>query len=516
MALSRFSRYIYIFGLCLFAAALPLSKSFLTISQIVLVLSWALNVNYKEKLKLFMENRILWWFPLLLILHFVFLINTEDVQYAWHDINIKLPLFVVPFVVATTIPPNKKELRSILGFFCAAVFAGAVIVIGKYIASEMGWIEEVLEHRLLSSFTSHIRFSLMMCFSIALLSFAFKEKMISGALCLLNATALIICMILLESITGLLTLGIIALPLLMLFIDGEYKKHLKKIIALFLFMAVVVGSYFYYEINDIFVVKSKQDAFANTPSGNPYYNDVNNPATENGYYLWRNVCEKEMEEAWDKKSEFEFASSDKKGQELKITLLRYLTSLGLKKDAQGMAQLSAEDIVNIENGEANAVNSNSNPVRKRIRELLREIAIYSNGEAVNNSSLTQRFIYWKTGLEIISENYLWGVGTGDVQNAFNAQYDKDQSTLTGDLRRHTHNQYLTFWISFGIAGFLFFLLLFFSLYHYTSVLEYPFLAKIFLVIVLLSMLSEDTLETQAGVSFFVFFFALFWVGKKSS
>ncbi len=516
MALSKFSRFLYVFGLCLFAAALPLSKAFLTIAQIALGISWLLNINYKEKLKLFVENRILWWFPLLLILHFVFLINTEDINYAARDINIKIPLFLVPFVVATTTKPNKKELRSILGFFCAAVFAGAAIVIGKYIASEMGWIEEVLEHRLLSSFTSHIRFSLMMCFSVVLLCFAFKEKMISGALCLLNAIVLLLCMVLLESITGLLTLGIIALPLLMLLLDWEHKKYFKKIVVGSLMIFVVAGAYFYYEINDIFVVKNNQNATPDTPSRNPYYNDINNPATENGYYLWRNVCEKEMQEAWDKKSEFSYDSLDKKGQELKITLLRYLTSLGLKKDAQGMAQLSAEDIVNIEKGEANAVNSNSNPVRKRIRELLREIDIYSHGEAVNNSSLTQRFVYWKTGVEIISENYLWGVGTGDVQNAFNVQYDKDKSTLTGDLRRHTHNQYLTFWISFGIAGFLFFLVMLFSLYRYTFQLEYPFLAKIFALIILLSMLSEDTLETQAGVSFFVFFFALFWAGKKSA
>lgn len=517
MALSNLSRYIYIFGLCLFAAALPLSKSFLTISQMVLGLSWVLNINYKEKLKLFLENRILWWFPALLLLHFIFLANTEDFKYAWHDINIKIPLFVIPFTIATTAKPTKKELIWILGVFCAAVLSGALIGIGKYYAAKAGWIEEVLEHRNLSPFTSHIRFSLMICFSIALFCFAYREKIISLWLCLISSALLLFCLILMEAITGLLTLGAIGLPLIILLANWEYKKHFKKIALITVILGTILGGYFYYEIQDIFIAKKNQEPSTKpTAMGNKYTHHTNDPYKENGYYLYRNVCVAEMEDSWNKRSEIKFDSLDKKGQFVSGTLLRYLSSLGLKKDALAVAQLSEEDIANIENGEANAVNANSNPVRKRIRELLWEIDVYFSGGFANYSSLTQRFIYWKSGWEIIKDHYLWGVGTGDVQKAFNAQYDKDNSPLKGELRRHTHNQYLTFWISFGIIGLFFFLAMLFRLYHYTSVLEHPFLAKIFLAIVLISMLSEDTLETQAGVSFFVFFFALFWVGKKSA
>ncbi|MCX6183307.1 MAG: O-antigen ligase family protein [Bacteroidetes bacterium] len=514
--MTKISRFLYVFGLCLFAASLPLSKTFLTISQVALGVSWLLNFNYKEKINHFKENRILWWFPGLMILHFVFLFNTDDYKYAFHDINIKIPLFLVSFVVASTAKPSKKEFLWTIGFFCAAVLAGALIVIGKHFASEAGWIEKILDHRQLSTFTSHIRFSLMICFTIAVLCFAWKEKLISGWLCLLPCLPLLYCMVLLQAITGLITLGALAFPLAMMLIEWEIKKNLKTIALATLLIVCTIGSYLYYEINDIFVPKENQEIATKTALGNPYSHDLTNTFKENGYYISRNISITELQQNWDSHSAFPYYSLDKKGQPVSGTLIRYLSSLGLKKDAQGIQQLSPDDIANIENGEANATNVKTNPVRKRIRELLWEIDMYYSGAEVDHNSLTQRFIYWKTGVEILQENYLFGVGSGDVQAAFNAQYDQDKATLKGELRRHTHNQFLTFWISFGLVGFLFFTIMLISLYRYTRHLEYSFLAKIFMIIIVLSMFSEDTLETQAGVSFFVFFFSLFWVEKKNA
>jgi hypothetical protein len=44
----------------------------------------------------------------------------------------------------------------------------------------------------------------------------------------------------------------------------------------------------------------------------------------------------------------------------------------------------------------------------------------------------------------------------------------------------------------------------------------PFLFLVFQGIVLLSMLNEDTLETQAGVTFYAFFNAFFWFNNYSN
>jgi O-antigen ligase len=125
----------------------------------------------------------------------------------------------------------------------------------------------------------------------------------------------------------------------------------------------------------------------------------------------------------------------------------------------------------------------------------------------------QRMEYWKASWQIIKEHWLFGVGTGDMNIAFARQYDKMHSPLDKKWRLRSHNQFLSITVGFGIFGLLWFLF----------VLAYPFSLKsirkdyyyfVFFIILLLSMTSEDTIESQAGLTFFVFFCALFLLGRK--
>ena len=62
-------------------------------------------------------------------------------------------------------------------------------------------------------------------------------------------------------------------------------------------------------------------------------------------------------------------------------------------------------------------------------------------------------------------------------------------------------------VGFGLVGLLLFVVI--LLYPYCSKKDYrSYLYTVFLVIALLSMLPEDTIETQAGVTWFAFFNSL--------
>jgi O-antigen ligase len=100
------------------------------------------------------------------------------------------------------------------------------------------------------------------------------------------------------------------------------------------------------------------------------------------------------------------------------------------------------------------------------------------------------------------ENNAWiGVGTGDVRDEIEKQYQIDNSILSDEYRLRAHNQFLTFLVSFGIIGLIVFVLsIIYPLFKITD--SYLYLS--FVVIALLSMLTEDTLESQAGVTFFAF------------
>ncbi|MEZ5147539.1 MAG: O-antigen ligase family protein [Bacteroidales bacterium] len=44
-------------------------------------------------------------------------------------------------------------------------------------------------------------------------------------------------------------------------------------------------------------------------------------------------------------------------------------------------------------------------------------------------SVIQRFEYWKTAVRIISKHFIFGVGTGDVKQAFIDEYQSGKSVL---------------------------------------------------------------------------------------
>ena len=124
-------------------------------------------------------------------------------------------------------------------------------------------------------------------------------------------------------------------------------------------------------------------------------------------------------------------------------------------------------------------------------------------------TLAQRFEYWKTARWIIAHYPLTGVGTGDVPNAYKDAYNATNSTLSDEWRLRAHNQYLSFGVAFGWPGMIYFIF----------VLAYTLVAGIrkndivflsFLLIAIASFFTEDTLETQAGVTFFAFLLAFLW------
>ena len=181
-----------------------------------------------------------------------------------------------------------------------------------------------------------------------------------------------------------------------------------------------------------------------------------------------------------------------------------MASLNLRKDSVDFQKLSAKDIHNIEHGIA-TIKETKSGLFARIDGI--KFQLYHSGNP-NGHSLLQRLEYWKTGIKIIQQNWFIGVGTGDVQLAFNAQYAKDKTKLNLDNRLRAHNSYLTSWISFGILGIVCFIwmILNFLKYHWKKC---NFLPLMFILVAASTFMLEDTLETQTGVTFFAFFYSLF-------
>jgi O-antigen ligase len=102
---------------------------------------------------------------------------------------------------------------------------------------------------------------------------------------------------------------------------------------------------------------------------------------------------------------------------------------------------------------------------------------------------------------------LFGVGTGDLKQAYQQAYDEMETKLLEKNRRRAHNQYLTFFISFGLIGFVLSVIALFGPAVYCRH-KLNMLLLGFLFIMFASMLNEDTLENQAGVTLFIAFYSI--------
>jgi O-antigen ligase len=89
-----------------------------------------------------------------------------------------------------------------------------------------------------------------------------------------------------------------------------------------------------------------------------------------------------------------------------------------------------------------------------------------------------------------------------------AMYDQRNSPLTKERRLRAHNSYLTYYLTFGILGFLFFV--YFQLKFILQQWKWKqWVGLLFGCIVFVTFLFEDTLESQMGITLFAFFYSLF-------
>lgn len=481
--------------------------------QIILVANWLLEGNFKKKFTEFFSNKTALVITSLFLLHIIGLIYTTDFSYAFKDLRTKLPMLVIPLIIVTSERMGGKMFHNFLLIFIAACFVSTLISMYYFFTLDFVDIRDICV------LVSHIRLSLMICLSVLILFYfvisdARVSIRINKIILFLMLLWFVYFLIILESITGLGILLIIAFGLAL---TGIFKlKLLKRIIIIVSMLAVSL--LLFYHINNISKDFSPSVSSENlklpkfTSLGNLYFNDTLNKESENGYYVWVSVCEPEMREAWNKRSNYKFDGRDRKEQYIKGTLVRFLTSKGLRKDAEGVNSLTADEVRSVEKGVANVKCQNKHSLRTRIYETLWEYKNYSAADP-NGHSVLQRLEYWKASLGIISENLLFGVGTGDMETAFKQQYKKNNSPLDEKFRLRSHNQFLSVTVGFGIIGLLWFLI----------VLIFPFFTKwvrrdyfyiIFFAISILSMVAEDTIESQAGLTFFVFFNSFFLLGRK--
>jgi hypothetical protein len=504
----KIHRTLFLFGCCTLFLGVMLGTVPTSVPQFILLGNWLLEGKFIGKWQQLKSNKLFWVLTSIYFLHLIGLSYTDNLHDGLKDVRTKLPLLFLPTVFFTTAPISKKELHYLFYSFILGSFLNiAWCLIYNKILHQTETVRDV------SRFMSHIRLGFLVDIAIILSVYfvmhfdQLKQKVIFSAF----VVYFIIGLYSLGLMSGLANLIIITF----LFLTFVLFKQSKLGFATLSLVFIVTGIYlvndiknFYrqnFEIKDHVVNKDLQTS----RSGRAFdtYHFTNQ--VENGYIVNKNIQPVELQKEWNRRAPNDsFDLRSKHNVERYFTLVRYLSSKGEIKDSASISHLTKDDILKIAKGVSNINYQSWSFFNKRVYELMYDYFEYTHDGSVNGHSFTMRLFYLKAAACAIHEKWLFGTGTGDVQDKMNDCYSHSGSPLEKEWYKRPHNQFVTIMVALGLVGLGIFLLsLFFPIIYLRH--ELDALYGLFFISVIISFLFEDTLETQSGLSFFAIFNTLF-------
>ncbi len=506
--------------ICLLLAAflMPVSVWILSVVSIVMSANWLLGGEYRRKINILRSRPGIMILLALFAMYLVWLLNTTDFHEAPAELRLKLPLLFFPVVAGSTERTDRSLLRMVMLSFIAgclfATFAGFAALAGLMPG-------EIRSSRELALFVPSIRLSILLCFatfsSLWLIFSDGGEERQAGTVGRLYkvmlataAAAMSYFLFRLLSVTGLVIF------VLLLFLTGIFLITAGRRVRLgIIFLAAAAAATAALTILSLSAwnrLHNPADPSVNgkrqlTLSGRAYTHYPEETLMENGYLVWVNVCEEELRQGWNRRSLKAYDGADAAGNELRMTLVRYITAKGMPKDSAAVATLSDSDIFNIEQGYANPLYARKGSPMARAYEIAWEIDRAAGGANPSGHSLTQRPEFYRAAAGIISKHPWTGVGTGDLARAFSDEYASISSPLKPEYRLRAHNQYLTFGVTFGIPGMILAVALLLIPWLMSGG-RFSYLFLVFMTVILISMFNDDTFSSFTGAAFFSYFYTL--------
>ena len=516
--LQKFDFTWFFISLLCFVVVLPFSQALVSIFGGVILFTAIIEDSWSNKINRLNQNRILLFLPAIFLTYLISFIVFYKNGNSLYDLQKAVLFLTIPMAFMLGKPLSNYQKRFLFYAFAFAIFVATIVALLNWFFR--GETANFGVHKI--TLISHIRFSfqliLIFWFLIILILKNFQSISINAKTGLfLLSLYYIVFLFFQQSLTGLIAFGASLLFAVFLLIQIQKKYRIVFLTLLFgiilipvLYVSWVVQSF--YDIEKI----DKESIDKTTSLGNFYLHDFDNPAVENGHYTYLYVCHEEMRSEWNKISDIKYDDNLTNGYPLYATLTRYLTSKGLRKDAEGIKSLSSEDIQNVENGIANIIYQDKKySIYPRIYQTVWEYYMYSVTGNPSYQSFSQRIEFTKAALTIIKKNFWFGVGAGNWKEEFKMAYISNNSKLEQGLYASSHNQYLNYLVKFGIVGLL--VILFFIIYPVIKTKSYidPLL-MILLVFLFFANFADSNFETHMGSSFFLFFYCLFVIYNNNS
>ncbi len=494
---------LFFYGLVGIVTGLVCSRFLLSVGTFTAAGAWLLSGNPLQKFKLAFSNKWVYVLIALYCFHAISMLWSSEWDYGLKDLRIKLPLFIFPILLAGW-PLSTGRLKQIFN-----VYLVVLLIISLYYFLSFFILHPSVnaDYRAFNKYDSHIRYGLQLIFGILICVHYFLSVQSKYTKWYYISLALffVVTLYILKSFNAYFIFIVILFFILKRLSSVYTKFRILFFTAAFVSVACVIfGAYIFYD-EYVKIAQNNLDQFnasVKTKQGHTYVHYPEEEMSENGYRTMLYLCDEEMIPAWQIRSQKALKTKDHFNTMTYYTLIRYLTSKGLRKDAEGVNALSNSDVLQIENACANYKYCQSNKIRTRVHEFWYEIKEYELMGNADGHSITLRFKFWETALHLIQRNPLFGTGIGDYKQAFLNQYEIDQSNISVKNRLRSHNQLLSICAALGVFGGLVFM---FSLFYpLRAPTAFPWIYHLFLLAIFISFFGEDTLETQIGVTLYGF------------
>ncbi|MBL7938510.1 MAG: O-antigen ligase family protein [Flavobacteriales bacterium] len=507
-------RTVHVGALALCAIMLPWSTALLSMAQMLLVANWLLEgivrTDFIGRFRRTFTSGPSLVFLSIFGLHVLGLLWTSDLDWGTDLVRILLPILSVGAVLAGSPRLSVPEFRAVLLLGAWSVVASTFVCL---VMRKGG----AADYRSLSVFISHIRLTLLLCLAIVVLLLDRGGPLwlrimgycaVPWALFFINK---------LGSIQGFCILLVLVAVLLWRWVGGQGKAMrwiVRATVVALPVSALLIGLG---EVRERYRLPDPELArtFEKSAGGEMYTHDIANPQMENGTHVWTWLAWREMRATWPLRSKRSIDDLNDKGNPIWGTLVRYLASKGERKDSVAVMALTDAEVRDIEQGIPNVLHGQRSALRERIDEVFFELEHYYAYGAADGHSVAMRLEFLKAGMAIAMREWTIGVGTGDTKTAFAEQYERMGTSLSVEWRHRAHNEYLTLWISFGVFGLLWSLFAFWWPARRLMAWNDPLFIA-WSVILGISCFTDDTIETQAGATFFGLYYALFVFGAPRS
>jgi len=129
--------------------------------------------------------------------------------------------------------------------------------------------------------------------------------------------------------------------------------------------------------------------------------------------------------------------------------------------------------------------------------------------------ISPRLVMWNCAFKISNNSIFFGNGYGNTQKLLNRCYRQKGYENFANLNYQTHNLYFSYLARGGVIGLLILLLLYFySVFN--AVFWKDYLHTSFIILIVITSITENILNLHFGIVFFAFFNSLFFYSNKTT